>query len=51
MTPAIDHAYPLRRAGDPPSETPPGTAEAVGHLIDGRTRGKVVITVPDRHRA
>jgi NADPH:quinone reductase-like Zn-dependent oxidoreductase len=40
MTPAIDHAYPLRQ-----------TAEAVGHLIDGRTRGKVVITVPDRHRA
>jgi NADPH:quinone reductase-like Zn-dependent oxidoreductase len=39
ITPAIDYACPLH-----------DTAAAVGHLVDGRTRGKVVITVYDPDR-
>ena len=39
ITPAIDHVYPLADA-----------AAALGHLLDGHTRGKVVITVPDPDR-
>jgi len=39
ITAAIDHPYPLHDA-----------AAAVGHLLDGHARGKVVITVPEPER-
>jgi NADPH:quinone reductase-like Zn-dependent oxidoreductase len=35
VTPAIDRTYPLT-----------GTAAAIRHLLDGRARGKVVVSIP-----
>jgi len=39
VTPAVDRSYPLAE-----------TATAIRHLMDGRVRGKLVITVEDRSR-
>lgn len=39
ITPAIDRAFPLHE-----------TAAALGHLLDGGARGKVVVTIPDPAR-